>query len=166
MIVLAGMFGSWQNIDEFTGDIANLVQGYPTGDPFVTVEQCVERLENDLDSDATVYWVLGAVAVGPWLAWCGERPEVARRREDALAAALAVFRGRADSCPHDMHPWDEGPFVIPDDLTTFMHELQEADDWTPDPDDPDDEPPYDPEYAPLLRCPRNLAMVVENPDGA
>ncbi|WP_411136727.1 hypothetical protein [Streptomyces sp. C10] len=157
------MFGPWNDIDEFTSCIENIIGGYPTGDPWETIDLCISELETDLDSDATVYWVLGVAAVGPWMDWCDERPDLVRRAEKAVEAALAAFHQREDGCTHDTHPWDEGPFSVPDDLTGFMYQVQEADDWEPDPECPEDEAPYGPDFSELMRCPRNVAAFARNP---
>ncbi|GAO10939.1 hypothetical protein TPA0598_07_06630 [Streptomyces lydicamycinicus] len=157
------VFGPWSDIDEFTSRIENIIGGYPTGDPWATIELCIGQLETDVDSDATVYWVLGVAAVGPWMEWCDERPDLVRRAEKALEGAVAVLRRHEDSCTHDAHPWDGGPFVVPDDLTTFMYEIQEADEWEPDPEYPDDEAPYGADFGTRMRCPRNVAAFARNP---
>ncbi|MEU8685890.1 hypothetical protein [Streptomyces sp. NPDC048611] len=156
------MFGSWKDLTEFTSHIENVIGGYPTGDPWATVELSISRLETDLDSAATAYWILGVAAVGPWMEWCDERPDLVRRAENALAAAYATFHRREDGCTHDAHPWDDGPFQIGDDLMALMYELQEADDWDPT-EYAEDEAQHGPDYSERMRCPRNLAAFARNP---
>ncbi|MFE1175964.1 hypothetical protein [Streptomyces sp. NPDC058773] len=155
------MFGSWNDIDEFTSDIESVIGGYPT-DPWPAIERCISRLETDLDSDATVYWLLGVAAVGPWMEWCDERPDLVRRAGNALEAAHVAFRQREGDCTHDRHPWDDGPFQIGDDLTAFMYSVQEADDWDPA-EYSEEEASYGPDFRERMRCPRNLAAFAKNP---
>ncbi|MEU6328814.1 hypothetical protein ABZ851_16285 [Streptomyces sp. NPDC047049] len=158
------MFGSWKDVNEFLSDLSSVLYDHPCGDPHEPIERCVDELEADLGSDATVYWVLGVVASLPWMYWYDERG-LRPRADAALAKAGAELRRHMHACGHDTHPCvDDEPLQVPTDLLGLMSYTQEMDDWQPDPDVPDDEPPHESDFAEAMRCPRNLIAVVELAD--
>ncbi|MGW7245171.1 hypothetical protein [Streptomyces decoyicus] len=146
------------DIAEFVSDLGSTLHGYPYGDPYVAVSCCVYDLEDDLTSDATVFWLLGVSASGPYMVWCDRRSDVARAKE-ALRTALASFRDRESTCAHDSHPWDGDAVQYPDDPLGFIGLIHEADEWQ---DDPEEEEPYDTGFTELWRCPGNLATIARD----
>ncbi|MFH8569387.1 hypothetical protein [Streptomyces sp. NPDC017993] len=146
------------DIDAFVSDLGSTLHGYPIGNPYAAVDGCVYDLEDDLNSDTTVFWLLGVAASGPFTVWRDRRSDIDRARK-ALTTALGAFHDRAGACTHDSHPWDGGDVHHPDDPLGFIELIHEADEWL---DDPEDEEPYDTSFTELWRCPVNLAAIARD----